>query len=145
MPAVAQLRPGEVKQWLDRVSSWDEQQADAEIRRGLPVSLIMAIKQLLDMNDEEAASVIGRSRSTFSRYRKQGKDLGVPEAERAVRFARLVGEAAETFGSLGEAKRWMREPNYALGGETPVHMAETDPGAQIVRDLLVGLKYGFPV
>ena len=76
MPAVAGLRPGEVKQWLDRVSSWDEQQADAEIRRGLPVSLIMAIKQLLDMNDAEAASVIGRSRSTFSRYRKQDKDLG---------------------------------------------------------------------
>jgi putative toxin-antitoxin system antitoxin component (TIGR02293 family) len=69
----------------------------------------------------------------------------MPEAERALRYAQLLALAAETFGSLSEAKAWMRERNHALGGETPLRLSETDPGAEIVRDLLTGLQHGHPV
>jgi uncharacterized protein (DUF2384 family) len=37
----------------------------------------------------------------------------------------------------------MQEPNRALDGETPLEMAETDPGATMVRDLLLGVQHGF--
>jgi uncharacterized protein (DUF2384 family) len=37
----------------------------------------------------------------------------------------------------------MQEPNRALDGETPLEMAETDPGATTVRDLLLGVQHGF--
>ena len=129
--------------WLALVAGWDDQEADAEIRHGLSVDLVTHLQQILDLTDEEAAHLIGRSRSTYARYRKSGKDLGVPEAERAVRYARLLALAAETFGSLGKARRWMREPNYALGGATPLQLAETDPGATIVREQLLGVQHGF--
>lgn len=129
--------------WLARVAAWDDQEADEEIRHGLSVELVTHLQQLLDLTDEAAARLIGRSRSTYARYRDAGKDLGVPEAERAVRYARLLALAAETFGSLDEARRWMGESNYALGGAVPLELAETDPGATIVRDQLLGMQHGF--
>lgn len=131
--------------WLGQVARWDDAEADTRIREGLPFELAAHLQSLLDLTDEEAAHLIGRSRSTYSRYRNKNQDLRAPEAERAVRFARLLALAADTFGSLGEAKEWMLEENYALGGAKPFELAETDPGARIVRDLLWGIQHGHPV
>ncbi len=109
------------------------------------MSLAVYLQDVLELTDEEAGNLIGRSRSTYNRYRKEGRALGASEAERAVRYARLLSLAADTFGSLDEAKDWMREANYALGGRAPLDMAETDPGARVVQDLLLGLQYGHAV
>ena len=130
--------------WLGTVASWDDAEADRQIRGGLPIGIATHLQSLLDLTDEEAAHLIGRSRSTYARYRNDERPLGTAEAERAVRFAQLLALAAETFGSLEEAKGWMKEENYSLGGEKPFEMAETDPGARVVRDLLYGLQYGHP-
>lgn len=109
------------------------------------MSIASHLQELLGLTDEEAAHLIGRSRSTYARYRSAQKDLGTAEAERAVRYACLLALAAETLGSLEEATDWMHEQNYALGGRAPLDMAETDPGARVVRDLLLGLQHGHPV
>lgn len=130
--------------WLGRVAAWDDAEADHNIRQGLSVNLATHLQDLLYLTDEEAAHLIGRSRSTYARYRNQNRDLGTAEAERAVRYARLLALATETFGALDEAVAWMREDNFSLGGRTPFDMAETDPGARVVHDLLLGLQYGHP-
>jgi putative toxin-antitoxin system antitoxin component (TIGR02293 family) len=131
--------------WLDRIARWDDAQADAAIREGLPIGLAAHLQELLNLTDEEAAQLIGRSRSTYARYRSTGRDLGMAEAERAVRLTQLIALAAETFGALDEALAWMQEENYALGGRLPLDMAETDPGARVVRNVLHGIQHGHPV
>jgi putative toxin-antitoxin system antitoxin component (TIGR02293 family) len=131
--------------WLGRVASWDDAEADAAIREGLPIDLAAHLQKLLELTDEEAAQLIGRSRSTYARYRNAGRNLGMAEAERAVRLAQLIALAAETFGTISEALSWMREANYALGGRVPFDLAETDPGARVVRNLLYGIQHGHPV
>jgi len=145
MPPTAQrASPSETaNNWVRRVASWDDATANAEIRQGISIDLVVSLQELLDLTDEQAARLIGRSRSTYSRHRNQDTDLGVPEAERAVRYARLLALAAETFGSREDAAAWMQEPNRALGDDTPLEMAETDPGATMVRDLLLGVQHGF--
>jgi putative toxin-antitoxin system antitoxin component (TIGR02293 family) len=143
-PTVPQTSPPETEDdWVRRVADWDDTTANVKIRQGISIALVVRLQELLDFTDEQTARLIGRSRSTYSRYRNQDTDLGVPEAERAVRYARLLALAAETFGSLHDAATWMQEPNPALDGETPLEMAETDPGATIVRDLLLGVQHGF--
>jgi len=129
--------------WVRRVADWDDATANIKIRQGIPIALVVRLQELLDLTDEQSARLIGRSRSTYSRHRNQDTDLGVPEAERAVRYARLLALAAETFGSIDDAAAWMRESNRALDDDTPLEMAETDPGATIVRDLLLGIQHGF--
>lgn len=131
--------------WLGRVDRWDDVEADAAIREGLSIDLATHLQKLLDLTDEEAARLIGRSRSTYARFRNAGRDLGMAEAERAVRLAQLIALAAKTFGSLNEALSWMHESNYALGGRLPFDLAETDPGARLVRNLLYGILQGHPV
>ena len=139
------IRSIEEDRWLNRISGWDDARTDREIRTGLPVDLVKHLQQLLNLTDEQAAQIIGRSRSTYSRYRSENKTLGIPEAERAIRYAQLLTLAAETFGSLAEALDWICEPNYALNNEAPLQTAETGPGAEMVRELLLGMQHGFPL
>lgn len=129
--------------WVGRAAAWDDATANAKIRQGVPIDLVIRLQELLSLTDEQAARLIGRSRSTYARHRRRETELGMSEAERAVRYVRLLALAAETFGSLEDATAWMREPNRALDEETPLEMAETNPGATIVRDLLLGLQHGF--
>lgn len=131
--------------WLRRIASWDDAEADRHIREGLPARLASDLQQVMELTDEEAAHLIGRSRSTYARCQNQGRMLQPAEAERAVRFADLLARAALVFGDLGEAATWMLENNYALGDRSPFDLAETDPGARLVRDLLVGMERGHPV
>ena len=145
-PTTQKSAPPETEDdWVRRVADWDDATANVKIRQGLPIALVVRLQKLLGLTDEQAARLIGRSRSTYSRHRNQDQDkeLGVPEAERAVRYARLLALAAETFGSLEDAAAWMRESNQALGDDTPLEMAKTDPGATMVRDLLLGVEHGF--
>lgn len=131
--------------WIAQVASLDRQKADEMIRSGLPFDYVSGLQELLNLTDDEAALLIGRSRRTYSRYRNDNRDLGAPEAERVVRLARLVALAAEVFGSIEEARSWMREPNLALRGRAPIKLAETAPGASIVRELLEGSQRGYPL
>jgi putative toxin-antitoxin system antitoxin component (TIGR02293 family) len=143
-PTAQQTFPPETEDdWVRRVADWDDATANARIRQGLPIALVVRLQELLGLTDEQTARLIGRSRSTYSRHRKQETELGVSEAERAVRYARLLALAAETFDRLDDAAAWMQEPNRALDGETPLEVAETDPGAILVRDLLLGVQRGF--
>ena len=119
--------------------------ADTEIRGGYPVSVAEELQSVLELTDAEMAQVLGRSRRTYTRYRGQGKQLGLPESERVFRYVRLLRRATDIFGSEEKAAWWMNESNAALGGRTPFDAALTAPGASLVDDLLAGLEHGFPV
>ena len=132
-------RPGS---WVDRVAEWNDIQADSAIRKGLPIESAIHLQSLLQLSKEKAARLIGRSRSTYARYQNQDADLDPSEAERVVRYARLVSLATEILNGQNAAVMWMKEPNIRLGGHLPLQMAETAPGARIVQNLLVGIQHG---
>ena len=117
--------------------------ADTEIRGGYPVSIAEELQSVLGLTDTEMAEVLGRSRRTYARYRKQDKQLGLPESERLFRYVRLLRRATEIFGDEEKAVWWMKEPIPALEGRTPFEVALTSPGAVLVDDLLGGWSTGF--
>jgi putative toxin-antitoxin system antitoxin component (TIGR02293 family) len=129
--------------WLGTVLDWNNADADRHIREGISVDLATHLQSLLDLNNKEAAQLLlGRSRSTYSRYRNERRLLQGAKAERTVRFARILALAADTVGSIEEAIKWMREPVYGLGGERPIELAETEPGARMVRNVLHRAQHG---
>ena len=81
--------------------------ADAEIRGGYPVAVGEELQTILGLSDADTADVIGRSRRTYTRYRNQSKQLGLPESERVFRYVRLLRGAAEILGSEEKAAWWM--------------------------------------
>lgn len=137
-----QSRPAGVTADLHVTNDTD---ADVQIRDGYSVAVATWLQEVLDLTDTQIADVMGRSRRTVARYRKEGKQLGVPESERLHRYLRLLDKAEHVFGTREKAAWWMTEPNAALDGRTPVDVALTAPGAAVVEDLLAGLEHGFPL
>lgn len=119
--------------------------ADTQIRAGYPVRVATELQDELGLTDAQMADILGRSRRTYARYRKEGKRLGVSESERLFRYLRLLARAEGVFGSREKATWWMTTSHAALDGRTPVDTALTAPGAVVVEELLAGIEHGFPL
>jgi putative toxin-antitoxin system antitoxin component (TIGR02293 family) len=113
------------------------------IREGLPAEALSWLKERLDLTAEELAGVVHVSRRTMSRRKKEGR-LKPDESERVLRLIRLYERAAEVLGGPEEATEWLREKNFALGEETPLEFADTEPGARRVERLLGQIEHGIP-
>lgn len=57
-------------------------------------------------------------------------------------FARLARRVEGVVGNRDLAHDWLRTPNRALGGDTPLAHAQTEAGAREVEDLLGRLAHG---
>jgi putative toxin-antitoxin system antitoxin component (TIGR02293 family) len=122
-------------------ASWDLHTAASRVSEGLSVEVLDTIQRRLALTNSELAHVVLISPRTLTRRKKEQR-LRPDESERAYRVARLTEIAGQVLRSEDEAKAWMKEPNYALGEETPLEMARTEPGATLVERLLVQIEHG---
>ena len=96
------------------------------------------------MTDVQLASVVGIPRQTLVRRRLRGV-LRREEGDRAATVARVSNAALAYFeGDRDHALDWLKHPNPALGGETPLQRADTATGAEDVIDLIGRLEHGIP-
>ncbi len=119
----------------------DPSETIRKIRNGLPVEAFDWLKGELELTATELSEVVHIPRRTVSRRKKEGH-LKTDESERVLRFVRLYRRATDVLGSTDEARAWLKEPNYALGEETPLRFADTEPGARRVEQLLGQIEYG---
>lgn len=118
-------------------------EAAAQVKAGLPVTELDALRELLGVTVENLAGKIGISIATLSRRRQRGQRLDAGHSDRVLRFARLFRLAAELHdGDEDAARAWLRKPARALDGETPLEHAETEAGAREVEQLLGRLEHG---
>lgn len=113
----------------------------ALIREGVPTGVLVQIKEALDLTDAELARVVRIPKRTLTRRKKDGV-LRPDESERALRLFRLVRHAEAVFGTTEDARAWMHTPNMALGDESPLQFADTEPGARRVDQLLGQIEHG---
>jgi len=86
---------------------------------------------------------LGMSLRTFQRRREGGvKPLSHEQSARTWKFAEILANATQVFGSQAEAERWMEQPAIALEQRRPIDLLTTPAGAEIVEDLLRRLEYG---
>ena len=123
---------------------WDLIKAAGRVSEGLPSSALEQLKQDLGLTDQELASSMLMTTRTVVRRRNQER-LEPDESERVYRLGRLLEIAADSLGGLTEARGWFREPNFALQDRSPLELARTQPGAQLVERLLWQLQRGISV
>ena len=111
------------------------------IRDGVKVTLLVGAGEYYGLSQSKLSKLLGVSDATIARKIKSGGKLGPMESERLARIALIESEAEEVFGSADLAKRWMLEPNVALG-EAPLSFLDTDTGADEVRKILAAIAYG---
>lgn len=113
----------------------------AMIREGVDVALLIGAGQYYGISQSRLSRLIGVSDATVARKIKAGGRLSPQESERLARIAAVEAEAEEVFDSQDLARRWMLEPNLALG-EAPLSLLDTDAGADEVRKVLASIAYG---
>jgi len=57
-------------------------------------------------------------------------------------FDSVFPECLEVFEDFDIAMRWLRTPNFSLGGQVPWDLLETVEGAELVKNTLGCIKYG---
>lgn len=112
-----------------------------QIQKGLPISAFTRLKKNLDVSDKELSKVLRIPVSTLAR-RKKGKRFRFEESERIFRIARLFDKAVNVFGEEELARKWLKEPAWALGDVAPIEYARTELGAHEVESLLGRIEDG---
>lgn len=110
---------------------------------GLPgESLFIAAALAFDALEEALPLFDVTAKTARSRV---GERLSANEGEAALRIARAFACAALMLGTADAARRYLRTPNFALGGVTPRELLQTAEGEDLVLAELQAQASGAPV
>lgn len=127
--AVLQGEPRSPLEWL------------ALVRQGLPAQAVDAALREAGLTQGELARALDIPERTLARRKREGR-LDREESGKLVRLARTVERAAQVFEDTGAALAWLKAPNAALGGATPLSLLDSDLGATAVLETLGRIEHG---
>lgn len=113
----------------------------AAIREGFPQTVVEEVMQAAGLTLKELAASLDLSARSLQRRRSQGR-LARYESDRLYRLARIIALAKHYLGDDDRAARWLKRPNRALGGDSPLNLVDTEPGARAVENVLGRIAYG---
>ncbi len=111
------------------------------IREGFPQTVVEEVMHTAGLTLKELAASLDLSPRSLQRRRRAGR-LARYESDRVYRLARIVALAKRFVGEGEAASRWLKRPNRALGGRTPLELMDTEPGARAVENVLGRIAYG---
>ncbi|HEU0142078.1 MAG TPA: antitoxin Xre/MbcA/ParS toxin-binding domain-containing protein [Bryobacteraceae bacterium] len=118
-----------------------ETDLQAAIREGFPQTVVEEVMHAAGLTLKELATSLDLSPRSLQRRRREGR-LARYESDRLYRLARIVALAKHYLGDDETATRWLRRPNRALGGCTPLQLIDTELGARTVENVLGRIAYG---
>jgi putative toxin-antitoxin system antitoxin component (TIGR02293 family) len=111
------------------------------IEHGLPVKAVDKVAHLLAPDDAQFKYRLV-PKATLER-RKITKKLSPEEGARLARLARVWSVARDVWGSDDEARDFLFRPHPMAEDNRPIDLAiRSEFGAELVVDILGGLKYG---
>lgn len=126
---VLRATPHSTQDWID------------VIRRGIPAGAVEALAKTIKVSHSELARVLGIPERTLARRKREGV-LSSDESAKLWRLARAVGRANEVFEDPAAALHWLKAPNAALSGASPLSILDTEIGAESVLDALGRIEHG---
>lgn len=111
------------------------------IRRGIPASAVESLRKAVQLSQADLARVLGIPERTLARRRREGT-LSSEESAKLLRLARIFGRANEVFENSRAALHWLKSPNAALVGSTPLSLLDTEIGAESILDTLGRIEHG---
>ncbi|MBI1791681.1 MAG: DUF2384 domain-containing protein [Acidobacteria bacterium] len=111
------------------------------IREGFPQTVVEEVMSAAGLTLKELAASLDLSPRSLQRRRREGR-LARHESDRLYRLARIIALAKHYLGDDQAATRWLKRPNRALGGSTPLQLTDTELGARAVENVLGRIAYG---
>jgi putative toxin-antitoxin system antitoxin component (TIGR02293 family) len=112
-----------------------------DVRRGVPVTTVVAVAESLRVPVPQILEWLSISPRTWVRRKHQGV-LDLLEGDRVARLHRLIRRASSVLGGAAEGRAWLTTPQRALQRRTPLDVASTEVGAELVFQLLGRIEYG---
>lgn len=112
---------------------------------GLPASALLHLFEWVDLPSAESSfeKAIGISLRTLQRRKKNAAaNLSIEQGNRTWKFAEILGQATEAFGSKEEAEAWMTRPAIGLDQRKPMDLMATTAGIEAVEEYLTRIEYG---
>jgi putative toxin-antitoxin system antitoxin component (TIGR02293 family) len=128
--------PGAARRKASATSDWIE-----IVRQGLPANAIDALARAAQLTQAELSETLAIPERTLIRRKKEGT-LSTEESAKLLRVARVLHRAIEVFEDHAAALDWLKSPNTALGGVTPLSLLDTDLGGEAVFDTLGRIEHG---
>ncbi len=127
----------------DAVVTLDATRASRLIRTGLSAGSVDELVPLLGLSKKEDLSrALNTNSTSLWRWARDNKVLPGQAVEQILRSMQLQLFAADVFGGVEQARKWLHKPHPMLDDMAPSDFADNEFGAQKVRGMLAGLKYG---
>jgi putative toxin-antitoxin system antitoxin component (TIGR02293 family) len=111
------------------------------LEAGIPAASLAQFKSQTGLTDEELAQLLELSPRSLLRLRASApRRLPADVSNRLYAVSRLYSRAVEVFGDRDTALGWLREPQFALGGERPADWLRTEYGREQVMALLERIR-----
>ena len=141
--------PAAIRQWIEKrlasgsgtISSID---LHRKIEAGIPGKSIPTLIVVLEMTRADFSELLGRARKTLSDL-VQREHLSRVDSDILYRIARAIVHAVSVFENATYAVQWLKEPNEALAGTTPLSLLVTVEGDEVVHAELGAVEHGMPV
>ena len=113
-----------------------------KIEKGLPYGAFVRLGKNIGIPLDALRSAAGIAPRTFTRRKDENK-FSSEESDRIVSLSRLFAQTIELFeGDREAAQNWLKNPNHALDGRTPLDIAATETGTREVENLIGRLEHG---
>jgi putative toxin-antitoxin system antitoxin component (TIGR02293 family) len=113
----------------------------ALVRQGISAGAIDAAMRVLGIGQAELSKALDIPERTLVRRKKEGV-LNSDESGKMVRLAQVVERSVEVFEDEKSALGWLKSPNAALGGSTPLSLLDTELGSLAVVNTLGRIEQG---
>jgi len=81
-------------------------------------------------------------RRTLAHRKAKDQRLTSEESDRLARVLRVYSRSEDALGDAKRAYRWIRKPNRALEGKTPLELLSSEAGARAVEKVLGRIEHG---
>lgn len=116
------------------------------IEQGFPGGALIRLAEnvILLQRPGTFEKALGISLRTLQRRKKEAssKPLSLEQSGRAWKFAELLEQAIEVFGTQEEAEAFFDRPAIGLNQRRPIELLSTPAGTELVETHLERLKYG---
>jgi len=113
----------------------------AAVKEGLPTVAMRVLAARTETTSKEISESVRIPARTLMRLQKRER-LPADESDKVYRLAHVIATARKVFQDDKKAQRWLREPNLALGGVTPLSLLDSEPGVRQVESILGRIAYG---
>ena len=106
------------------------------------MSALFRLQRASGLTLERLKQAVRISEGSFARRKKSGR-FSPEESERLLRIARIFERATALYdGDQDGAREWLQTPIPSLANQRPLDLAQTEPGAREVEDLIGRIEYG---